>query len=61
MDDVFLPTNKLIMGPKEYSNAMYIVLMGKVSELWNSQQTQQILRQVLFNQQQKKYNPDQIY
>lgn len=36
MEDLFLPSNKLIMVPKENSNGIYVVLMGKVAELPNN-------------------------
>lgn len=36
MEDLFLPQNKILITPKQYSNAIYIVLMGKVILLKNN-------------------------
>lgn len=31
MDDIFCEPNKIILAPKSYSNALYVVLLGKIS------------------------------
>jgi len=36
MDDLFVEPYKLILRPKLYSNAIYIILIGKVSTMPNT-------------------------
>lgn len=44
MDDIFVEPHKVVIRPKMYSNAIYIVLMGKISHMPNNPRTANILR-----------------
>jgi len=45
MDDLWLEPYKLILRPKVYSNAIYVILIGKVSQMPNTIRSTSILRQ----------------
>ncbi|KRX03617.1 Cyclic nucleotide-binding protein [Pseudocohnilembus persalinus] len=49
MDDIFCEPNKIILSPKKYSNALYVVLLGKISQIPNTQKAHQILKQIVYN------------
>jgi hypothetical protein len=36
MDDLFVEPYKLVLRPKLYSNAIYVILIGKVSSMPNT-------------------------
>lgn len=54
MQDIFLEPKTLILRPKLRSNALYIILIGKVAQLENNQQTNQIIKNILNQKQNSK-------
>jgi len=47
LDDVFVEPNKILLKPKGSCNALYVVFLGKVNKMENTQNTCQNLKLIL--------------